>query len=129
MWIYRAGQASQSSARRMLSLLLLEHHLLQEAVVSVLGVVVVNECQRDVAVNLVLIWVGHSRTYGPISVCALATVWVRVRVQGGAGLKLKSGQVLAKAVRSAFGNVVLHEAGIVVGIVVSHSVDKWRPAV
>jgi hypothetical protein len=83
--------------------LLLEHHLLREAAASELvlgGVIVVNEWDV-VAVELVLIWVGQSRTYGTIWVCA------RVRVQGGAGLEeLKSGRVLAKAVRSAFGNVL-----------------------
>jgi len=93
----------------MLLLLLLEHYLLREAVESVLGVVVVNECLEDVAVDLVLIWVGQSRTYGSnqIWVFARPQVWVQVvRVQGGTGLELKNGQVLVKAVRSAFGNVL-----------------------
>jgi hypothetical protein len=116
MWIYGAGRASQSSALRMmlllLFLLLLEHHLLREvvALVLVLGVIVVNECLKDVAVNLVLIRVV-GQNVGSIWVSARAPiwvwVWVQVRAQGGAGLEvLKSGQVLAKAVRSAFGNVL-----------------------
>jgi hypothetical protein len=91
-------------------LVLLEHHLLREAVESVLGVVVANECLRDVAADLVLIWVGQSRTDGSdqIWVFARAPVWVQVvvRVQGGTGLELKSGRALVKAVRSAFGNVL-----------------------
>jgi hypothetical protein len=90
-------------------MLRLEHHLLREAAASVLAVNLC-VCLRDVAVDLVLIWMGQSRTYGSNHtwVCAQAPVWVwvRVRVQGGAGLELKSGQVLAKAVRSVFGNVL-----------------------
>jgi len=63
-------------------------------VASVLGVVVGNECLRDVAVvDLVLIWVGQSRMHGAnriwVGVCV--PVWVRVvrvvRVQGGTGLE------------------------------------------
>jgi hypothetical protein len=115
MWIYRAGRASLPSALLplMLLLLLLELRLQREAVAwerELGAVIVVNERLRDVvAVELVLflIWVGQSRTYGTISwVCARARVRVP-RVPGGAGLEeLKSGRVWAKAVRSAFGNVL-----------------------
>lgn len=66
------------------------------------GVIVVNErLRRVVAVllELVLIWAGQSRTCGTI-------FWVSAWGLGGAGLEeRKSGRVLAKAVRSAFGNV------------------------
>lgn len=106
-------------------LLLLEYYLLREAVESVLGVVVVNKCLRDVAVDPVLIWVGQAQAYGSTQIWVFARAPVWVRVQSGTVLELKSGRALAKAVQSAFGNVLLHDAGEVV----SHSVGERRPVV